>query len=47
MSVKQIGSRSGPTFCPDLGPICLQRLSADDTQWAKVNYVSVGLALAP
>ena len=31
-SVKQFGSRSGQTFClcPDLGPNCLQRLSADD-----------------
>ena len=32
-SVKQFGSRSGPTFCPDLGPNCLQRLSADDKLW--------------
>ena len=33
LSVKQIGSRSGQTFCwYDLGQICLQRLSADDTQ---------------
>ena len=31
-SVKPFGSRSGPTFVgPDLGPNCLQRLSADDT----------------
>ena len=31
-SVKQFGSRSGPTFVgPDLGPNCLQKLSADDT----------------
>ena len=29
-SVKQFGSRSGPRG-PDLGPNCLQRLSADDT----------------
>ena len=29
LSVKQFGSRSGPTF--DLRPICLQKLSADDT----------------
>ena len=32
-SIKQFGPRSGPTFCsvgPDLGPNCLQRLSADD-----------------
>ena len=32
-SVKQFGPRSGTTFVgPDLGPICLQRLSADDTR---------------
>ena len=34
ISVKQFGFRSGSTFCfvgPDLGPNCLQRLSADDT----------------
>ena len=31
-SVKQFGSRSGPTFCrPDLGPNSLQRLSAYET----------------
>ena len=31
-SVKQFGSRSGPTFVgPDLSPNCLQRLSAEDT----------------
>ena len=30
-SVKQFGSRSGPTFVrPDMGPNCLQRLSADN-----------------
>ena len=32
-SVNQVRSRSGPTFCrfsPDLGPNCLQRLSADN-----------------
>ena len=30
-SVKQFGSRSGPTFCrPGLGPNCLQKLSAVD-----------------
>ena len=29
-SVKQFGSRLGPTFCPDLGPNCLYQLSADD-----------------
>ena len=30
-SVKQFGSRSGPTFCrPDLGPNCLQRSSTVD-----------------
>ena len=29
-SVKQFGSRSRPVG-PDLGPNCLQRLSADDT----------------
>ena len=29
-SIKQFGSRSGPTVC-DLGPNCLQKLSADDT----------------
>ena len=39
LSVKQIGSRSGPTFFvgPDLGPNCLQRLSADDTRRQRVN----------
>ena len=32
--VKQFGSRSGPTFSrPDLGTNCLQKLSADDTNW--------------
>ena len=31
LSVKQIGSRSGPMIGPDLGPICLQKLSAEDT----------------
>ena len=31
MSIKQSGSRSGPTLVgPDLGANCLQRLSADD-----------------
>ena len=31
-SFKQFGSRSDMTFVgPDLGPNCLQRLSADDT----------------
>ena len=31
ISVTKFGSRSGPTFFwPDLGPNCLQRLSADD-----------------
>ena len=49
MSVKQIGSRSGPTFFrPDLGPNCLQRLSADDTRRQRVNSKSLaaGKALA-
>ena len=33
LSVKQIGYRSGVRFVwPDLGPICLQRLSAEDTR---------------
>ena len=37
-SVKQFGPRSGPTNCqPDVGPKCLQRLSADDTSRQKVN----------
>ena len=37
-SVKQIGSRSGPTFCrPDLGPNCLQKLSADNTRGQRVK----------
>ena len=32
--VKQFGSRSGPTkFGTELGPSCLQRLSADNTSW--------------
>ena len=30
-SVKQFGSRSGPTFWPDLVPNSLQTLSADDS----------------
>ena len=31
-SVKQFGSRSGPTFVgPGVAPNCLQRLSVDDT----------------
>ena len=31
-SVKQFGSRSGPTKCrPDLDSNCLQKLSTDDT----------------
>ena len=31
-SIKQFGSKSGRHFVgPDLGPNCLQRLSADDT----------------
>ena len=31
LSVKQYGSRSGPTFCrADLGTNCLQRLSVED-----------------
>ena len=36
-SVKQFGSRSGPTFCQSygLGPNCLQRLSADDKEIVK------------
>ena len=29
-SVKWFRSRSVPMFCPDLGPNCLQMLSADD-----------------
>ena len=31
-SIKQLGSRSGPMFHvgPDLGPNCLQRISAED-----------------
>ena len=31
-SIKQLGSRSGPMFHvgPELGPNCLQRLSADN-----------------
>ena len=38
LSVKQIGSRSGSTFCqPDLGPNCLHKLSADDTRRQKVK----------
>ena len=36
MSVKQIGSRSGPTFCP----YCLQRISANDSSWFRVNSLS-------
>ena len=50
-SVKQFGSRSGPTFCrPDLpvGPNCLQMLSAaDDTGTQKVitNYNNASLKL--
>ena len=39
LSVKQIGSRSGPNFVrPDLGPICLQRLRAEDTRRQRVNH---------
>ena len=37
-SVKQFGSRSGPTFVgPDNGPNSLQRLSADDTSKQRVK----------
>ena len=38
-SVKKFGSRSGLTFFggPDLGPDCLQKLSADDTRRQRVN----------
>ena len=40
LTVKQFGSRSGPTFCcPDQDPICLQRLSADDTRRQRVNWL--------
>ena len=39
-SVKQFGSRPGPTFVgPGLGPNCLQRLSADDTTMNRVLFV--------
>ena len=31
-SVKQFWCRSGPTERPDLGPNCLQKLSADDKE---------------
>ena len=41
-SVKQFGSRSGPTFVsPDLGSNCLQRLSADNTVKRVLWYVRV------
>ena len=41
-SDKQLGSRSGPTFCrPDLGSNYLQRLPADDTSMLRVNYLSI------
>ena len=41
-SIKQFGSRSGPTFCrPDLGPNCLQKLSAHDTSRPGMNHLPV------
>ena len=40
-SVKQFGSRSGPAFCRlDLGPSCLQKLSAGDTSRQRVSHIS-------
>ena len=37
-SVKQFGSSQAPqNVGPDLGPNCLQRLSADDTSRQRVN----------
>ena len=40
ISVKQFGSRSGPTFFgPDLGPNCLKMLSADDTSWQSSHII--------
>ena len=37
-NVKQFGPRSGPDIVrPDLGPNCLQRLTADDTRGQRVN----------
>ena len=45
-SVKQFGSRSGPTFVgPDLGLNCLQRFSADDTSRQRVNELCCGYLL--
>ena len=42
LSLKQFGSRSGPTFCRFWsGPNCLQRLSADNTSWQRVNNNSL------
>ena len=40
ISVKQFESKSGLIFFgPDLGPNCLQRLSADDTSTIKQSFV--------
>ena len=38
-SVKQLGSRSGPTIGYDLDPNCLQSVSADNTSKQRVNNV--------
>ena len=45
--VKEFGSRSGPTFCrgPDLGPNCLQKLSADGTSRIRDFCVTVNMQL--
>ena len=46
--VKQVGSRSGPTFVgPDLGPNCLQMLSADDTSRQKAKLIYYDACTAP
>ena len=43
-SVEQFGSSSGQKFFvgPDLGPSCLQRLSADNTKRSYFNFTGVG-----
>ena len=42
-SVKQFGSRSGPTIVgPDLGLNCLQKFSADDTSMKRVKDRNIG-----